>query len=170
MASTKQAEQHLTADQGNGERDANATGAGRKVLCNADLTGGVKCKLWKGHEGDHDSLIFNDDDFAVATLDADEIAQLNVAERDPAQLKIDALVADNFIKWTAKGSDMKAPLWQAFTVPAVKVHKLRTMLRSAADAHNPPVQVRIDDKFEQGGNIRVAWAAVTRREYKPRAK
>jgi hypothetical protein len=167
MAGTKTAEKHLASDASKDDevRDANATGAGRKALCKADMGNGDTCGLWKNHDGEHNTLAFDLSELDDEEMTPEEIAAISVAERSADQVAIDEKVAANYAAWVKAGSDKSHPLWKKFPpVPAPKAEKLRRMLRAASDYHNPPVQVRVDEALV-GSNIRIAYAALTRRAY-----
>jgi len=156
-----------------GLRGADAQGSGRKAVCNADMGEAGKCALWLGHadaDGNptpHDSLDISDDDLESEFMAEDEIADVVVspAVRDKRQLKVDADLDKNYQEWVRRGSDTAKPVWSKYTVQRAKARKIRSMLRNAADHHDPKIQVRISDKFIAGDQTVIAYAGMKRREY-----
>lgn len=156
MASTKD-------ETSQAERDATATGAGRKTTCKHPTNNGP-CVLWLNHDGPHDAGLFSEDELAESTPDADVIAQLSIAERDAVQVQFDERIAQNYAAFVKAGSDK--PQWRQVEVRAAMSETVQRKLRNAADYHTPPVGVRINASFVPGGKVRILYAAVTRREYK----
>jgi hypothetical protein len=146
-----------------GERDATATGAGRKTTCKVPTPDGP-CVLWLNHEGPHDSGMLDETDLTDSIPDPEEIAALSIAERDALQVMFDEKIAVNFREFVKAGSDK--PQWRKLEVRASMSELYQRRLRNGADYHNPPVGVRINASFVPGGKVRIMYAAVTRREYK----
>jgi hypothetical protein len=149
------------------QRDATATGVGRKVTCKHGTKDGP-CVLWLNHEGPHDSGMLDESDLAESAPSADVIAQLSIAERDAVQVAFDEKVAANYREFVKAGSDK--PQWRQLEVRASMSETYQRKLRNAADFHNPPVGARINASFIPGGKVRILYAAVSRREYKRNAK
>jgi hypothetical protein len=149
------------------ERDATATGAGRKTTCKHETPDGP-CVLWLNHPGEHDAGMLEESDLTELVPTDDEIAELSIAERDSVQVAFDEKVAANFREFVKAGSDK--PQWRKLEVRVAMSETYQRKLRNGADYHNPPVGVRINASFIPGGKVRILYAAITRREYKRTAK
>ena len=145
------------------ERDASATGAGRKTTCKHPTKDGP-CVLWLNHEGSHDAGLLADNDLAEIVPSDETIAGLSIAERDGVQVMFDEKIAKNYREFVKAGSDK--PQWRQLEVRASMSETYQRKLRNGADYHNPSVGVRINASFVPGGKVRILYAAVTRREYK----
>lgn len=148
------------------ERDATATGAGRKTTCKHGTANGP-CVLWLNHEGPHDAGLFSDDELTESVPTEAEIAETSAAERDALQVQFDERIARNWTEFKNAGSDK--PQWRKVEVRAAMSEMIQRKIRNAADYHNPPVGVRIDASFVPGGKVKILYAAVTRRKYNRQA-
>lgn len=147
------------------ERDATATGQGRKTLCKYNTPDGP-CVLWLNHQGGHDAGQFSDEEMELlqdSVPTEEEIAQTAVAERDPLQVSFDERIAQNYKAFKDAGGDK--PQWRKIVVRPAMSEMVQRKIRNAADFQTPPVGVRVDASFEAGGMVKIMYAAINRRKY-----